>query len=176
MEKQQEQPITPSFSPADWVVHKDYGVGQIQAIEDKYIGGTESSYYRVQTDNSLIWIPLEGDGDEESLRLVGPAKEIDKAVAVLKRPSRRMSSHFKTRMARIRRSWEQGSPAALARILRDLWARRRRRGELSHTETQALRRFTRRLLAEWAASQNVEEHQLRNRLYRLLEKHALVSA
>jgi len=96
-------------------------------------------------------------------------------VQVLKRPSRKMNGHFQTRIARIRKVSREGNPVMLARTVRDLWARRSRRGQLSNTEESAWRRLVDRLIAEWTVSMDLNEDQANKRLYNLLEEHALPS-
>ena len=94
----------------------------------------------------------------------------------MKRPSRRMNSHFQTRIARIRKVSREGNPVMLARTVRDLWARRSRRGQLSTTEESHWRRLTERLIAEWTVSMGLDEGQANQRMYTLLEQHALANA
>lgn len=159
-----------TYSPGDWVVHDAHGIGQIIAIENKSIGDKEADYYRIDTEDSTLWVPL---GGESLLRLLAPPEEFAEATAVLKRPSRQMSTNYRSRLARIRRAQASGTPRALARIVRDLWARQQRQGRLSKTENQALREMSSQLLAEWSVSMNMEENKAREKFYTLLRQHAL---
>lgn len=163
------------FSPDDWVVHRHYGIGQIMAIETKAIGDTETTYYKMEVHNdSTIWVPVLNA--EELLRSAATENEFAKAVQVLKRPSRRMNGHFQTRIARIRKVTREGNPVLLARTVRDLWARRSRRGQLSSTEESAWRRLTDRLIAEWRISMGLKEEEANEKMYTLLEENALAPA
>ena len=161
------------YSPGDWIVHDAYGIGQIIAIEHKSIGNKEATYYRIDTDDSTLWVPL---GGESLLRLLAPPEEFAEATAVLKRPSRQMSANYRSRLARIRRAQASGTPQALARIVRDLWARQQRQGKLSKTENQALREMSSQLLAEWSVSMKMDENRAREKFYTLLRQHALTVA
>lgn len=164
-----------SFASGAWVVHTDLGIGEITAIETKSIGNKKSDYYRLNiTDsNSTVWVPI---GAEGMLREVTPTREFAKVVAVLKRPSRLMSSSFQTRLARIRKAKAKGTPQALARIIRDLWSRKARRGKLSTTEKWELRDMIEQLLAEWSVSVRKDESKVSEKLYTLLRQTAQLKA
>ena len=165
---------TCTFSPDDWIVHRHYGIGQVKAIETKAIGEEETTYYKIDAHNdSTIWVPI--DSEEDLLRPAASEEQFAEVVQVLKRPSRKMNGHFQTRIARIRKVSREGNPVMLARTVRDLWARRSRRGQLSNTEESAWRRLVDRLIAEWTVSMDLNEDQANKRLYNLLEEHALPS-
>ncbi|MCB8924608.1 MAG: hypothetical protein H6652_03165 [Ardenticatenaceae bacterium] len=165
---------TCTFSPDDWIVHRHYGIGQVKAVETKAIGEEETTYYKIDAHNdSTIWVPVTSE--EDLLRPAASEDEFAEVVQVLKRPSRKMNGHFQTRIARIRKVSREGNPVMLARTVRDLWARRSRRGQLSNTEESAWRRLVDRLIAEWTVSMDLNEDQANKRLYNLLEEHALPS-
>ena len=165
---------TCTYSPEDWIVHRNYGLGQIKAIETKAIGEEATTYYKVAAHNdSTIWVPVSSE--EELLRPAASEKEFAKVIEVLQRPSRKMNAQFQTRIARIRKVSREGNSVMLARTVRDLWARRSRRGQLSNTEESAWRRLVDRLIAEWTVSMDLEEDQANQRLYSLLEENALPS-
>lgn len=163
-----------TFSPDDWIVHRHYGIGQVKAVETKAIGEEETTYYKIEAHNdSTIWVPVSSE--EDLLRPAASEDEFAEVVQVLKRPSRKMNSQFQTRVARIRKVSREGNPVTLARTVRDLWARRSRRGQLSNTEESAWRRLADRLVAEWTVSMGMDEDQVSQRMYNLLEEHAVVS-
>jgi len=164
-----------TFAPGDWIVHRHYGIGQVKAIETKAIGEEETTYYKIDAHNdSTIWAPVTSE--EELLRPVASEEEFAEVLQVLQRPSRKMNSHFQTRVARIREVSREGNPVKLARTVRDLWARRSRRGQLSNTEESHWRRLTDRLIAEWTVSMGMDETQVNQEMYNLLEENALATA
>lgn len=164
-----------TFSPGDWVVHRNYGIGQIKAIETKTIGEKETTYYKIEAhNNSMIWAPVTSE--EKLLRSAASKDEFAEVVQVLKRPSHRMNTHFQTRIARIRQVSREGNPVMLARTVRDLWARRSRRGQLSSTEESHWRRLADRLIAEWTVSMGLDETKANQKMYTLLEQYALANA
>lgn len=165
---------TCTFSPEDWIVHRHYGIGQVKAVETKAIGEEETTYYKVEAHNdSTIWVPVSSE--EDLLRPAASEEQFAEVVQVLKRPSRKMNGQFQTRIARIRKVSREGNPVMLARTVRDLWGRRSRRGQLSNTEESAWRRLVDRLIAEWTVSMDLDETQANQKLYNLLEEHALPS-
>jgi len=158
-----------TYAPKQWIVHRHYGVGQVLGIETKSISGEENDYYRIKTRNSTIWVAID-QLDENQFRPVVTPQEFDEVLAILERPPRQMKANFNARKRRINQVKFKNSPLALARIVRDLWGRQSRRGSLSNTEHSALRRFTRRLLAEWSVCMRVDVPEAQKRLYALLQK------
>lgn len=162
--------IENGYSPGDWIVHEAHGIGQIIAIERKSIGSKAATYYRIDTEECTVWVPVDGEGP---LRTLAAPEQFVEATAVLERPSRQMSTNYRSRLARIRRARLQGTPPALARIVRDLWAREQCQGRLSKTEKQAWRDMFAQLLSEWSVSMHMEEKQTRKQIYSLLRQNAL---
>ncbi|HEX6387686.1 MAG TPA: CarD family transcriptional regulator [Anaerolineae bacterium] len=158
-----------AFSPKDWIVHRHYGVGQVLGTETKTISGEENDYYKIKTRNSTIWVAVD-QLDEGHFRPLATPQEFREVLAVLERPPRKMKQHFNSRKRRINQVEAKNSPLALARMIRDLSGRQKRRGSLSNTEHSALRRFTKRLLAEWSICMNVDVKEAQKRLHGLLQK------
>jgi RNA polymerase-interacting CarD/CdnL/TRCF family regulator len=164
-----------TFSPGDWIVHRNHGVGQIKAVEAKAIGDEETTYYKIEAhNNSTIWVPVTSE--EELLRPAASPDEFAEVVQVLKRPCRKMNTHFQARIARIHKVTREGNPIKLARTVRDLWGRRNRRGQLSNTEESHWRQLTDRLITEWTVSMGLDEAQANQKMYALLEENALTTA
>jgi len=143
-----------TFASGDWIVHSGHGIGKIVAIEEKSLGNNkEKPYYRIETEDITLWVPVE---DDNLLRRVTPPEDFEKAVAVLERPSKRMSSTYQSRLARIRKAQAKGTPRALAQVLRDLWISE--------------------FLAEWSVSVGIKKSKVRKKLYSLLRQNALPAA
>lgn len=164
-----------TFAPGDWIVHRHYGIGQVKAIETKAIGEEETTYYKIDAHNdSTIWAPVTSE--EELLRPIASEEEFAEVLQVLQRPPKKMNSHFQTRIARIRQVSREGNPVKLARAVRDLWARRSRRGQLSNTEETHWRSLTDRLIAEWTVTMGMDEDQVNQEMFNLLEENTLAPA
>ncbi len=150
----------------NWIVHKRHGIGQIQGVEQKNISGEPADYYRVETHNSIVWLPVN-DLNKDAFRALASPAEFEEAVAILQRTPRQMPSNFNSRQKRIRDVKAKNSIKAIARLVRDLWYRQTGR-TLSNTEHRALRRFTQRLAAEWSVCRDIEADEARERVYDIL--------
>lgn len=153
----------------DWLVHQYYGVGQLRGKEKKNIGGEESTYFRLEMDNkSTIYIP-EDKLNSEWFRPVASKNTLEEVRDVLSRPPKKMAQNFNVRKTRIKKVMSENSIVGIARIIRDLSGRRKRRKTLSKTEDSALRTLTDRLLSEWVIAAGVEEDEARHLMQALLE-------
>jgi CarD family transcriptional regulator len=150
----------------NWIVHKRYGIGQIQGVEAKNISGEPVDYYRVETHNSIVWLPV-ADLNKDAFRALASPEEFEEAVEILHRPPRQMDTNFNSRQKRIREVMAKNSLRAIARLVRDLWYRQTGR-TLSNTEHRALRRFMQRLTAEWSVCREVDAEEAREHVYDIL--------
>jgi len=159
---------TQIFGKGDWVVHNRYGAGQVCGTEVKCISGKEANYYRIETSNSTLWVPVD-QFSHDTFRPVASRSEFKQVLSILKRPPRIMNANFKMRHSRIQKVQSENSLQAIARLVRDLWARQSEKS-LSDTEQRALRRFTEHLLAEWAVCMKLEIDDARQQLHHILEE------
>lgn len=155
------------FSQGEWIVHRYHGVGQIKGVEEKELNGKERKYYRVRTDNSVFWVPVS-KADSDRIRPLTPKTRFKKALQVLKRPPREMSSNHNERKSLIWEAKKDGSVEPMLRIVRDLTARQTE-SKLNTTEKRALDRFKDRLLSEWAACMGIEIDEARQKLEKRLQ-------
>lgn len=154
----------------DWLVHQYYGVGQLKGKEIKYIGGEESTYFRLEMDNkSTIFIP-EDKLNSEWFRPVASDNTLQEVKDILSRPPKKMAQNFNTRKSRIKQVMTENSIVSIARVVRDLSGRRKRRRTLSKTEDSALRKLKDRLLAEWSVATGLDEDEAKEKLKELLEE------
>jgi CarD family transcriptional regulator len=159
---------TERLKEGNWIVHQRHGIGQIQGIEQKAISGETVTYYRIETPNSLVWLPVE-DLNKEAYRPLASTEQFEEAVAILQRPPRQMDTNFTSRQKRIRDVTAKNSIKAIARLVRDLWYRQTGR-TLSNTEHRALRRFMQRLAAEWSVYRDVDVDEAREHVYDILRR------
>lgn len=156
------------FSKGDWIVHVHHGVGQVRQKSSKRIGQHEGEYYQVDLQSSTLWVPVD-NVDPATFRTIASEEEFDEAMDLLRRPAREMGSDFSKRKSRIRSVQSEHSFVALARLVRDLWARQQERS-LSNTEESALRQLSERLLSEWSICMQIEVDEAQQMLYRLLRE------
>jgi CarD family transcriptional regulator len=155
------------YAVGDWIVHNKHGIGQIKGTMVNTISGEETAYLQVETSDSTLWLPVSRL-DECILRPICTPEEIKAALAVLRRPPRRMDSDFRIRKNRISDVKHQAEVTEIARLIRDLRARQRKRS-LNNTEQDALRSLTIRLIREWTACSDINEENAKVKLEALLQ-------
>ena len=153
----------------DWLVHQYHGVGQLKGREMKKIGGTESIYYRLEMEKGTIFVPEEMFSSEW-FRPVASQNTLTEVKEVLARPSKKMARNFNTRKSEIKEVMVNNSLVEIARMIRDLYGRRRRRNTLSATEDSLLRKLQNRLLAEWKVAGDLDEGEAERKMAALLAK------
>lgn len=151
------------YAQGDWIVHCFHGIGQIEAIEEKRIGGQEGIYFRIKMASSVLWMPVD-QMDSEQIRPIVSKTQFQEAVEVLRQPPKGMDSNLNKRQARIKRVTANNLPKETARLIRDLRARRREKKGLNQGERQALRDLTKRFLQEWSLCVGLTMGQARRRL------------
>jgi RNA polymerase-interacting CarD/CdnL/TRCF family regulator len=159
-----------TYSDGDWIVHSRFGIGQIKDIEVKHISGDETRYYRIKTTDSIFWMPVD-KMDSDLLRPLSSPEEIHLAIATLQEPPEEMSSNYKIRQIRIQDAQTHNTPKAIAQIIRDLRAYRRKKDALNSTERSAFRSLKQRLVEEWAIVLDIKTETAASKLETLLNPH-----
>ena len=125
-----EDPMTSKtliYSSGDWIVHRHHGVGQIKGTEVMNIGGSKSEYYKVQTDDSTFWLPLE-KLDADLLRPLSSPAEMQEALDVIGLSPQEMNANPTDRKIQISKIKPNNSPVAIAaRVARQTYRSIRRR-------------------------------------------------
>ncbi len=160
---------TVKFAKGDWIVHLYHGVGQVISIETKKLDGNKVKYYKVQTKDSLYWVPV-GKVDEDRIRALSTPEEIDKALRIIRRRPRQMSDDHMQRKNQINDVRSIGALNEVAKIIRDLSARQAA-DKLNDSEERALSHFTERLVSEWSVSNDISTDEARQNLNEILQKY-----
>ena len=163
-----------AYSDGDWIVHSRYGSGQIKDVEVKNISGEETRYYRIKTTDSIFWMPVD-QMDSDLLRPLSTPEEIHQAIATLQEPPEEMSANYKIRQIRIQDAQTSNTPRAIAQIIRDLRAYRRKKEALNSTERSAFRSLKQRLVEEWAIVTGIKTEKAASNLEDLLNPHQAVA-
>jgi CarD family transcriptional regulator len=160
-----------SYARGDWIVHPHYGVGRIEDIERICISEQENTYYRIKSDSTVFWIPVDQmDNENEQIRPITEEACFREAVEELNKSPKKMASNLGKRKSRIRSVTHTNNPIETARLIRDLRERRRDKGGLNQSERQALRSLTKRFLQEWAVCRGLTLERSRDNFDELLEK------
>jgi len=160
---------TLEFAEGDWIVHLYHGVGQIIDIEQKSLDGKTINYYKVQTKDSIYWVPVE-NVDIDRIRPLSTPKEIDNALRIIRRKPRKMSTDHMKRKSQINDVRSIGALDEVAKIIRDLSARQIA-DKLNDSEERALSQFTDRLISEWSVSKDISTSEAREKLNDILQKY-----
>jgi len=155
-----------TYEVGDWIVHLTYGVGQIENIEEKPIGGALQKCYHVRTNDGVFWLPVNNEDNERVRPIAGP-KRIQRALAALREAPMKMATNFRSRRKRIKQDSLDGDLNSDLTLIRDLNARQFRKG-LNNTEQNAFKIIVKRFLQEWSLSKGIEIQEANEMLERYL--------
>ena len=150
-----------------WIVHAQYGIGQIKGVDEKEISGEKARYYRVKTKNSTFWVPTN-QINNEMLRPLSAPEDIQEAIDILQKSPKSMSPNAKIRQTRIRETRQHNTPQEIARLIRDLRELQREKAILNQNERSALQNLKKRLAEEWAVVVGLKAEQATVKLDALL--------
>jgi len=156
-----------SYSIDDWLVHHKHGVGQLKGRETKWIGGRESNYFRLEIENGTIFIPEE-KMDSGIFRPIANQNTLFEVREILARPPKKMANGFLARTNQINDVLRENSILGIARIIRDLYGRRKKGKMLSATEESLLHKLNKRLVSEWAIVSGLDENEAQSKMKALL--------
>lgn len=160
--------ITPMYSLGDMVVHRYYGVGQIEGIECKPLNGIEVECFKVKTENGIYWFPTDSL-DNPRVHPVASQDAIDEAIKILRSAPQNLENDPLQWKERIDSVQTDGDFLAISSLVRDLTALKTKK-KLNQTQDQALNNLQERLLREWAASIEVDAKSIRPELNEYLQE------
>jgi CarD family transcriptional regulator len=155
-----------AFKEGEWIKHPYHGVGQITDIEQKTLGGDDRLFYRVETDDKTFWIPVES-AEESTARPIATEETLEESLELLADEPEEMADHYRKRRSRINEVRDSGRLPRIARLIRDL-AGRRRRKSLNSTERRAYREFRQSLISEWSRVEGIPKEKAESRLRKFL--------
>lgn len=158
------------FSIGDLAVYPAHGVGKIESIESKSIGGQKQDYYiiRILENDMKIMIPIR-NAESVGLRELIQSNEIPMVYDILK--SREVSVNGGTWNRRYREYMEKiktGSIYELAQVLRDLTVLKGDK-ELSFGERKMLDTARSLLLKEISIVRAMSEVDVEKEIFELLK-------
>ncbi|MBC7358609.1 transcriptional regulator, CarD family [Desulfacinum infernum DSM 9756] len=158
------------FKVGDLAVYPAHGVGKIEAIETKTIGGDSQDFYimRILENDMKIMIPVQ-NADMVGLRPLINSEDVPKVYEILQ--SREISVNSATWNRRYREYMEKiktGSIYELAEVLRDLTVLQEDK-ELSFGERKMLETARALLITEVAIAKGVEEDHISQEIDAILQ-------
>ncbi len=157
-----------AYSIGDWVVHTNYGVGQIKAIEVKPYHGESIECFKAKTKDSTFWFPTNKD-DNPRIRLVSSKDLIQKAIKSLRRKPSNITKDKKFWKKKIHEVKTDGDMIDVCKLVRDLTAQSSHRN-LVQSEQNALSHLKERLLKEWAVIVGSKVEEIRPQLQAYIQE------
>jgi CarD family transcriptional regulator len=143
------------LTKGDWIVHSNYGLGQVQGEDTKVLEGEKNDYYIVQTEAATYWLP-KNRMNTDAIREVAPVKQFRQALKVIGEKPVQMDIDYRKRRARIVEVISSNALVELAKLIRDLYWRRRQKN-LNENEKRALELLKERFTREWSVSADINE-------------------
>ena len=157
-----------SFGKGDWVVHNYYGVGQISGVETKELGDTKTKYYKVKTNSSTYFIPVNNI-DSDRVRGIASDYKLRKVKKLLIESPNDLPDDHNARKKEISERLNDCSLESTAELIRDLSARKKTH-HLNDNEGKVLDTLTNRLVLEWSISKGYEQEKAIEQVEEALEK------
>ncbi len=155
------------FTTGDWLLHSHFGAGQVLGIETKHVSGGEKSYYKIETSNSTLWLPIDGL-DESKIRPISTLEEFREAIDALRKDPEEMDPNAPERKKRIEEVKSGHSPKETAELVRDIWERQWGDKGLYDWEREAWRFLSSRLVQEWTLCEGISAKDARQQLIQFL--------
>lgn len=156
-----------TFTKGEWIVHHRYGIGRIRRTERKVLAEIKAEYFRVETEESVFWVPVE-DENNNRIRPLSSPSQLREALNSLKKPARKMASNYKQRRQQIQEAIVANSLLMRCKILRDLSALKETKN-LTENEKKIFSDFQNHLLVEWSLCVDLPIKEVRCQFQQLLK-------
>jgi CarD family transcriptional regulator len=144
------------FQIGDRVVHPIHGVGTIMRYsQQQFVGQNTQQYYEVSAGahSTRLWVPIDEQGSS-TLRRIASKHMLGECRRLLGSAPVPFDKDRKVRQVEIAARLKGGLLPALCEMVRDLRARNRKM-PLGVTEETLLRKISKSLCDEWAASGDI---------------------
>ena len=138
----------------DTIVHWNYGLGTIVAIEEKIIGGVTQQYYVVDVESLQLWVPVE-EANVSSLRFPTESFKFEALFDILRTPGETLPDNQYQRKLELQKRMKKKTLADLCHLIRDL-ADRSRQYPPNQNDNVVLSRAEELLVDEWVRSLGIE--------------------
>jgi len=145
------------FKVGDKAVHPAHGVGVIQGIESRSIGGSRQDFYVLQilASGATLMVPTSAC-ERAGMREVISDREIEKVFAILRSPGCVKQTTWNRRFREFNDKLRTGSVADVAEVLRDLCSLRGDK-DLSFGERNMLDKARSMIVSEICAARQLKE-------------------
>jgi RNA polymerase-interacting CarD/CdnL/TRCF family regulator len=155
------------YSKGDWIVHAQYGVGEVRGVDSKSLNGEEKRYLRVKTLDGEYWLPSDRT-DVDYIRPVASSETFRGAMTTIRKEPEPLNGDHKVRAREISAQLETGALIRIARLIRDLYGRGRI-DKLNMSEEDTYNRIRKRFIDEWVIAAGLARDEAEHRLDEALE-------
>ena len=156
------------FSIGEWVVHRQYGVGQIKKTEEMPIHGKQIECFKVQVRDGAFWFPTN-EAANPRIRPVASQEIISKVIKSLRRKPGNLDQDKKYWTQQIKENPLDSDLVTISKLIRDLSAQKALK-RLNDTHIRALSKFKERLLFEWSAITGTVIEEIRTQFNKLISE------
>ena len=149
------------YSIGEWVVHSQYGVGQIKKTEVMPLHGEQTECFRVQVKDGAFWFPIN-TSENPRIRPVESQEIITKVIKNLRRKPGNLEKDKKYWTQRIKEIPLDSDLVTNSKIIRDLSAQKSLK-RLSDSHISTLSKLSERLIHEWVAITGEDIDEVRSR-------------
>ena len=160
-------PSQDTFSKGDWIVHANYGIGQIKGKETKVLEQENQAFYRVKTFNGVYWLPVE-HVDVDHIRPVASKSQMKRALTLIRKPPAELPDNHRSRKKEIAETFQDLSLNKKARMIRDLHGKRVS-SRLNFSEGDAFEKMKKQFLNEWSVIRSEDRATLEKKLQQALK-------
>ena len=165
------------YSIGQWVVHSQYGIGQIKEVEQiSFSGDLEEMQkcFKVETHNGIFWFPVD-QNDNPRLRPISQKSKLEVSLNFFREPPEDTDAHHHVIKARISEAQKDASLLTSIGLVRDLIARNVPKKH-NILEDRALEMHTDRIIKEWSICMGIDEAETRARFNSLIQNAQLKTA
>jgi CarD family transcriptional regulator len=158
------------FNKGDMAVYPAHGVGEIQSIEKRLVGGSEQSFYimKIIDTSMVVMIPTKNSKTVGLREIISPS-EADRVFDILKdRDVKIAAQPWNQRYRQYMEKIKTGSVFKIAGVLRDLYLLKEDK-DLSFGERKMLDTAKNLLMKEIALANKVQEDQVAKDIERIFQ-------
>ncbi len=160
--------IEETLKEGEWIVHKQYGIGQIKGIEKKHIGGETRKYFRVKISDGVYWLPAKEI--PAYIRFVSSKYKLFKALKALRRAPEILPKNYKVRNSEVAERADKATLQAMGELIRDLHARKFLEGaNTSIVDDRQLTGFRQQFIREMSVILDIDIKESEEKLDKALE-------
>ncbi len=157
-----------NFRVGQKAVYPCHGVGTIENIESRDIGGGAQEFYvlKIHATGAKVMVPTRS-AQTVGLRAVISAPEVERIYEILKSPSKKSNATWNRRFRALNEKLNTGDLVEIAEVLRDLSSLKNDK-DLSFGEKKMLERARAMIVSEICAARNEDIHMVETELNGIL--------